>query len=396
LQWQRELESILSESQQCAHIRESSAFEEAAGSNANSIVLVGAGNLGRMVLRGLRSVNLDVTAFADSNPQLWSKHIDGVPVLSPESAAQKFGASSVFVVCIWHPDRQEGVQYHMGRMIALGAARTVPFVWLFWKYPSTFLPYYLWDLPSKIAGDANAIWKACESLEDECAKAEFVSHVRFRSCADFSRQCVPDPSPAYFPDTLFDVAADEEFVDCGAFDGDTIQSFVKATNGSFWRIHAFESDPENFAELEQLVNSSVVLNSRVHLHRKAVSSIVGTVRFSATGAANAAISTDGELQVECTTLDESLRRERPTFIKMDIEGAEQDALRGGAHLIRTYQPLLAICIYHRQSDLWRIPLLMRELEPESLLTLRSYWLDGFDLVCFAVPPNRWKQQRRGP
>ncbi len=392
MQWQRELETILAEDERSARTRETSAFDEATGPSSASLVLVGGGNLGRKVLRGLRDTGRDVVAFADSNSRLWGTTIEGVPAMSPESAAKKFGTSSAFVVCIWHPDRKQGVQHHIARMKALGAAKTVPFVWLFWKYAETFLPYYLWDLPSNIPSHAKDIREACAALATDRDRATYVSHLAFRSRADFSRQPEPDAPPAYFPADLFELLPDEEFVDCGAFDGDSIQSFLDVSAGKFSRIHAFESDPASFASLQRFIAASSDVAPRTLLHRKAVSSRVGTVRFAATAQENAAISVDGEIEVSCTTLDATLADHRPSFIKMDIEGAEIDALRGARNIVARHKPLLAICIYHRQSDLWHIPLLMRELEPDSSLSLRSYWLDGFDLVCYAVPPHRRKQQ----
>jgi hypothetical protein len=73
---------------------------------------------------------------------------------------------------------------------------------------------------------------------------------------------------------------------------------------------------------------------------------------------------------------------------MDIEGSEMDALLGAANLMRQHKPLAAICSYHRLEDLWQIPLRIREYMPEARLFLRLYNVDGWDLVCYAVPPDR--------
>jgi hypothetical protein len=77
-----------------------------------------------------------------------------------------------------------------------------------------------------------------------------------------------------------------------------------------------------------------------------------------------------------------------TMIKMDIEGAEYDALLGARQTIQRDRPILAICVYHTQNDIWRIPLLIRELVPNYVLYLRAYEGDGFQTVVFAVPPER--------
>jgi hypothetical protein len=73
---------------------------------------------------------------------------------------------------------------------------------------------------------------------------------------------------------------------------------------------------------------------------------------------------------------------------MDIEGAEYDALRGGVNVIRRDRPILAICVYHTQSDIWRIPLLVHSMVPEYKLYLRAYEGDGFQTVMYAVPSER--------
>ena len=78
----------------------------------------------------------------------------------------------------------------------------------------------------------------------------------------------------------------------------------------------------------------------------------------------------------------------PTFIKLDIEGFEIDALHGGRKTIERNAPVLAICVYHRQDHLWRIPLLLSELRNDYAFFLRPHNEEGWDLVCYAVPRAR--------
>jgi hypothetical protein len=112
------------------------------------------------------------------------------------------------------------------------------------------------------------------------------------------------------------------------------------------------------------------------------------VRFSAMGTDGSAIGEDGDLDVECVALDEVLHNEAPSYIKMDIEGAELDALAGSRRLIAGQSPVLAICSYHRQSDLWRIPLLIHSYNPDYRFYLRQHLIEGWDVVCYAVPRRR--------
>jgi hypothetical protein len=94
------------------------------------------------------------------------------------------------------------------------------------------------------------------------------------------------------------------------------------------------------------------------------------------------------VEVRCAPLDEVLEGVDVTFLKMDIEGAEPDALAGAAKLIARCRPVLAICVYHRQDHLWTIPLWIKRLVPEYRLYLRPHHEECWDLVCYAVPPER--------
>ncbi len=76
----------------------------------------------------------------------------------------------------------------------------------------------------------------------------------------------------------------------------------------------------------------------------------------------------------------------PNFIKMDIEGAEEDALRGAAEIIRQYHPTLAISIYHKHDDLWRLPQLIRGLYPDYELYIRHHFWGPWETVLYCVAP----------
>ena len=129
------------------------------------------------------------------------------------------------------------------------------------------------------------------------------------------------------------------------------------------------------------------VRSRIRVEQKAVGRVPGTVQFDGGGTPGSRIVETGSISVDCTTLDIAMRNLAPTIIKMDIEGAERDALLGAKHTIRVHRPVLAICIYHLQSDFYRIPLLMKNLCTDYTLFLRRQDRDN-DLVCFAIPNER--------
>jgi hypothetical protein len=96
----------------------------------------------------------------------------------------------------------------------------------------------------------------------------------------------------------------------------------------------------------------------------------------------------GGEEVAVVGLDEYFEERRPpTLIKMDIEGAEVEALSGAARLIEAGRPKLAISAYHLPTDLWRIPLVLEKLMPDSRLYLRHYTREVDDTVCYAIPAH---------
>ena len=92
--------------------------------------------------------------------------------------------------------------------------------------------------------------------------------------------------------------------------------------------------------------------------------------------------------MESVPLDELLASASPTFIKMDIEGAEPNTLLGAAKIIADHAPVLAICLYHAQEHLWQIPLLIQSMRQDYNFFLRRYADECWEIVCYAVPKSR--------
>jgi hypothetical protein len=112
----------------------------------------------------------------------------------------------------------------------------------------------------------------------------------------------------------------------------------------------------------------------------------GRVRFNSTGDTASHIDDKSDTMVPCIKLD--TLKLSPTYIKMDIEGAEPEALWGARETLRRYKPVLAVCAYHADPHLWEIPLLLHLLVPTHDLRLRRYAEGPWELVWYAVPPER--------
>jgi FkbM family methyltransferase len=175
------------------------------------------------------------------------------------------------------------------------------------------------------------------------------------------------------------------FVDCGAYRGDTLEELLNAAVPIEASAH-FEPDLDNFAILV-----GVARRRRGHattlLWPCAVSHGVHRVAFSDGLDEGSRVSAAATGTVPAVGLDDVLAGWRPSFIKMDIEGSEVEALEGARELIAANRPSLAICVYHQPDHLWRIPLLLASWPSMAgyRYFLRAHGFDGFDTVLYARP-----------
>jgi FkbM family methyltransferase len=382
-----ELDQLLSEDVSAAKARAAGAFARLAGDRSKSLVLFGAGNLGRKVLTGLRRLHIEPLAFSDNNQKLWGTQVEGIPVLSPEDAAARFRDRAAFLVTVWGAGQNVGQADFRRQLEGLGCTTVIPFAFLYWQHPDVFLPYWAIDLPHKILEQAAKVREAFELFAEPASQTEFVQQLRWRLHLDFDAVNRVSPDLQYFPRDIPTLPVGQVFVDCGAYTGDTLENYLQSQGDNFRHYLAFEPDPANFERLRKYVaEQPASLRDRITVRPEVVGGPDQPewVSFDATGTAAAALG-KGNCQVPTTTLDKALSGIEPTFIKMDIEGAELDALAGAAATIRRCRARLAICAYHCQDHLWHVPLAIRALSDSYQFFLRPHNRQGYDLVCYAVP-----------
>lgn len=181
----------------------------------------------------------------------------------------------------------------------------------------------------------------------------------------------------YFHTDALAVDRDEILVDGGAYDCDTIRSFLRATGGAYRHIHAFEADPGNFPRLQAGSRGIADLT----LHAQGLWSGGGVARFHS-GGLGGSLDQEGEVEVSLVALDD-LDLGPVSFIKADIEGAEVPALRGARHTIERHKPKLAICAYHKPDDIVTIIDAIQDIRDDYRFTLRHHSPFYRDTVIYA-------------
>lgn len=108
--------------------------------------------------------------------------------------------------------------------------------------------------------------------------------------------------------------------------------------------------------------------------------------FDAAGTASSKIlSEPTNIAVDVAAIDDIVDPEdKITFIKMDVEGAELESLKGAKRTIQRDYPKLAICIYHKPEDMVTIPTYIKKLVPEYKLYIRHHTYHTEETVLYAI------------
>jgi FkbM family methyltransferase len=151
-------------------------------------------------------------------------------------------------------------------------------------------------------------------------------------------------------------------LDCGAFTGDTLPFFLDAT-GRSCRVYAIEAFASNHGRLIETIKAlgaeDLVTPVRLAVGaERGEVSIIGDTSYADGGAGIGASSRLESERVRCETLDSLFldgTKGRVDYIKIDVEGADLDVLKGAAHLLSEMRPVVAVAAYHTPDHLWQIP-----------------------------------------
>ena len=217
-------------------------------------------------------------------------------------------------------------------------------------------------------------------LADEQSKKEFLGLIKFRQTKnknDFPTLAANKKNQYFIKEVI--LSKDEVFIDCGAYTGDTITEFLKHCP-DFKQIIAFEPDENNFKQLQKKYNK----NPKIQFHNAGTYNKDGVVNFDISFGALGGTIIESENQnnfisIQVKSID-NLKLENVTFIKMDIEGAELNALKGAEKTILRDKPKLVISIYHSNEDMLSIAEYIHNLFPEYKIYIRHhmpcpYWVE---------------------
>lgn len=352
----------------------------------DGIVLYGAGSSGIALLLALRRAGVEPLCFADGAPEKWGTMCMGLEVVPPQELAGRFGSNILVLVCI----NTDGQTYcrsfdealreggHSGvhqRLRVCGCDHVVDYIALRRCF-ALFHGDNTGNLPS--CPDVDCLWEnrgrigqVYEQLADGQSRKIYANILTFRLFGEGPEIPTLAQEEKYFPRELFTPSPDEHFVDCGAFDGQTLRDLLELTGGIIGAYYGLEPDPANYKRLEQFAAGlPVELREKVVLSPCAAWKEEGNIPLYALHGPGTFAASYGEDWAAATTIDRLLDGHRATAIKMNIEGSELAALKGARETICRWRPKLMIAGYHKTWDFWEVPELM--LRAGYKISLRSY------------------------
>lgn len=226
-----------------------------------------------------------------------------------------------------------------------------------------------------------------DNLADEKSKSTLIGFLKGRITQEYKYYDEIYVDNQYFDKDIIKLSKTETFLDCGAWDGDTVREFINLVGeDNYNKIYCFEPDETTYPKLKSFVDEGH-LNSKIELYKNAVWEESKKLKFNAIGETQSSVSNNEHLissiEIEAIALDDCAF-EDVTYIKMDIEGSEYEALKGAYGVINKFKPKLGICVYHKYEDVINIPKLIKEMNPNYELFLRHHKPYGSELVLYAL------------
>lgn len=293
------------------------------------VVLFGAGVVGQWAYDWCKNNNLNILFFCDNNERVVGQKKVGLDVFAPKKIE---GENNVYVLISC--DAQIAIRKQLEE---LGTPReNIGFFDKLWVSNIDFKGYF-----EKHRRELEDVYNI---LADKKSKEVYKALLQYKATAnqEYITNIVDDHREMYFDKELICNNEIECFIDVGAYTGDTLVSYVSNIGRPINHYWCIEPNPNNLLGLEKCVETLQLDN--VSILRVGVSNTNAVLRFNVESGAASHISEHGTEKVQCTTLDTIFENQKicgNIMIKMDIEGAEKEALLGAKSVIKKYHPIFS-------------------------------------------------------
>ncbi len=348
---------------------------------SKTVVMYGMGNGADKILSVCAERGIEVSDFFASDGFVRGHSFHGKLVLSWSEIKEKYGAENVIVLLSFGTSRPEVLETIY--RIADEAELYAPDVPAFGDgvFDRAFFEAHQSEIEAVY--DLFADDESRRIYENVIAY-KLTGNIEYLKNAESDRTVMMQSMAE--PETLRTAA------DLGAYNGDTVRELLSLSNGSLARVYAMEPDERNYRKLKSYAESEMRAEV-IPIHAGAWSESE-TLYFDASGNRNASFEVNRSevlaerpakmTEIAARSLDEVLGGEAVDYIKYDVEGAEREALLGSRKTIETYHPTLLVSLYHRNEDVFALPLLIHEQFPQyrRLYVRRLRGVPAWDLNLF--------------
>jgi|GEM_PF-2724075 len=340
------------------------------------LIVYGLGSTGQAIVDELIDANVAIELILDRGKS--GQAYRGIPILSLDNLADgRLVDATVLIALHNHYVDIKDIHAKLGEA---GAARILTPIHLAQLiYRPKARPAYWLDPDFDYAAHETAFARARALLADDRSRAVFDAILRYRRGGDIADCPVPSLDDEYTPADLPRFAGPLRLIDCGAFTGVAIHKFLKA-GYAIDSFVAFEPDPANFA----------ILAGRNFPVRRGLCLPLGTwsettqLKFSSGSAMASHLRDDGDVTIQCVAIDDVLRGEPVNLVKLDVEGAEIETLKGTRRIIGEQRPNLLVSAYHTPGHLHEIAALVDSWNLDYRFHLRVHEYNSFGVVLYAL------------
>lgn len=343
-----------------------------------NIWLFGAGGACSWILSGFKREGVSIKGILDDNPNAFNSSYN-IPVYTTCSSniTQQIKENDIIVIAILNAN--VNIEKITNKLKSCGWKTVIEY--------GDFVELYCKQTQKNVSPIDSTSWinrkKELKGIKN--ILADDVSIMVLESFVEFVEKgknlFLPITSNQYFPKNLKRWNEKLNFIDCGAFDGDTLLELQKE-GYKINSVHAFEPDIHNYKKLTQTCKN--IQNS--HAWPCGVGDKNESIRFQTQDNMGSFVDPNGNSVIQCVKLDDCLPNYEPNLIKMDIEGYEFSALCGAENMLKTFLPGLAISVYHLPDDIWQIGLYLHKIYGnKAKFYLKNHSRTIADTILYVVP-----------
>lgn len=347
-------------------LKTKSSWEKIA-STEKPVVIYGTGNGADIVFDRFAELGIQVSAVVASEGFVRSREFRGFKVKSIRDAQDELGD---FLLCIAFatslPDVMDNIKELSKKHETL-----MPVVPVFGN--NIFDREFLEE-------NASAFTNSRALLADDESRRVFDNIIRFQYSGNLSYLFASESSRTDALRDILKLGKNENILDLGAYRGDTLEEIISLFGG-FTSAVALEPDRKSFEKLCEYAKGKNNIKPLPY----AVWDSEAEFEFSGGGGRQSTLFSKGKYKVRAIAIDDILGKETVSYVKMDVEGAEKEALLGMQNLLKTQQPSLSIAAYHRSEDFSVLIPLIKSINPEYKIYLRHHpYIPAWDTNLYCI------------